>query len=419
MAVRKFTTPATGIGKDGKPLYGTQPTYGGGGDVTASGGNGDYEIPDYPKYTPPSEYKPYDEPFPEADIPTLGGYKPFPTGERLPTYEPTKEKYPTIGIPTYKPTTEEYPKYAKPETGGVGEAMRETILSRMAGEGTAGAESAIYERAEVSMQRQHEQGLQRIDEEMARRGLTGSGIHGDAVRKLEEERQRSMADLSRQVTIYGQQAIESAMGRGAQYIDQQAAEAARELNVRERGYGARINESVRKYESRARSAEAAGQSQQAAYQTGIAERIRAYESQARAASAKNEMSAAKWQAEYTVHMNKYQANLQKASALEQRKVQAWQAGQTEYTKAYEAEYRSTADKWQAEQAAYAAGAQKAQVEWQRAQQEIEDTFRERQFDWQKEQADIQTYFKKQRIERDKERQDFVPRLYAGKGIYTF
>ena len=359
--------------------------------------NNQFPIPEAPQVPTFSEYKPYEKPFPEADIPTLGAGAPFPEMGEIPTYQPTTEQYPITQLPTYRPTGEAYPEYAKPETGGVGEALQQTILSRMAGEGTAGAESAIYERAEVSMERQHQEGLQRIDEEMASRGLTGSGIHGDAVRKLEEERQRSMADLSRQVTIYGQQAIESAMGRGAQYVEQQAAEAARELQTRERGYAARVNESIRKYESEARAAEARGASDVAAYQTGIAERIRAYESQARASTAKNEMSAAKWTAEYNVHMNRYQANLAKASALETRKVQAWQIGQSEYTKTYEAEYRTTADRWQAEQAAYAAGVNKAQTEWQRAQTEIETQFRERQFDWQKEQQGLATYGQRERI----------------------
>ena len=350
--------------------------------------NNQFPIPEAPQVPKFPKYEPFPTPYPEADIPTLGEYQPFPEMQQQPTYQPTTEKFPTMQLPTYGGVSEAYPQYARPETGGVGEALQQTILSRMTGEGTAGAESAIYERAEVSMQRQHEEGLQRIDEEMAARGLTGSGIHGDAIRKLEEERQRSMADLSRQVTIYGQQAIESAMGRGAQYVEQQAAEAARELQTRERGYAARVNESIRKYESEARAAEARGASDVAAYQTGIAERIRAYESQARAASAKNEMGAAKWNAEYNVHMNRYQANLEKASALEGRKVEAWRVGQLEYTKAYEAEYRTTADKWQAEQTAYSAGVNKAQMEWQRAQKEIEDTFRERQFEWQKEQQQL-------------------------------
>lgn len=327
------------------------------------------DTPDFPTYSP------YREKAPEptfAGMPKEPKIGEFPGGEDLPTYQAGGAgAYPITELPIYQRTAEAYPQYAAPETGGVGEALQQTILSRMTGEGTAGAESAIYERAEESMQRQHEEGLRRIDEEMSARGLTGSGIHGEAVSKLEEERQRSMADLSRQVTIYGQEAIESSMGRATQYVEQQAAEAARELQAKERGYGARVAESVKEYESSARAAEAKGQSQQAAYQTAIAERVRAYESQARATSAKNEMSIAKWTAEANVHMKKYQMQLQKAEMLQQAKMTAWQSGKEEHQRVYEARYRATKDKYLAEQAAREAAERKAMDEWNRKQAEIE------------------------------------------------
>lgn len=319
-------------------------------------------------------YRPYPE---EAPLPTFGKMPTepkigeFPEPTPLPTYQPGGGAYPITQLPVYQRTAEAYPKYAAPETGGLRTQLRETISERMTGAGTAGAESAIYERGEERVQRQHEEGLTRIDEEMASRGLTGSGIHGEAVSKLEEERQRSLADLSRQITIYGQEAIESSMGRAAQYVEAQAAEAARELQTRERGYGARVNESIREYESSARAAEARGQSQQAAYQTAIAERVRAYESSARAAQARNQASATKWQAEANVHMQKYQFQLQKAQMLQQAKMTAWQSGKEEHQRVYEAKYRATKDTYLAEQAAREAAERKARDEWERAQVEIE------------------------------------------------
>jgi len=324
-------------------------------------------IPEFPTYTP---YR--------GEIPTMGDIgmpgvptaQPFPEIAGLPTYQPTGEAYPITQLPTYKPTAEAYPEYIRPEAG-VSEALRGTIQERMRGAGTAGAESAIYERGEERVQRQYEEGLKRIDEQMAARGMTGSGIHGEAIEKLETERQRSLADLSRQVTIYGQQAIESAMARGQQYVEYQSAEVAREVAVGERGWAARVGERIRGFESEARAAEVAGRSEEAAYQTAIAERVRGYESQAKAAQAKTQAQITKWQSETELHMRKYQFELQKAQMLYQAKMRAHEIGREEYTRAYEAEYRATKDTYLAEQAAREAAERKAREEWERAQAEIE------------------------------------------------
>ena len=132
------------------------------GTLTSTGGT-----PKFPTY------RPYD---PKAPVPTFGEMPKepkigeYPGGIDLPTYQPGGGAYPITELPVYQRTAEAYPEYATPETGGLGTQLRETISERMTGEGTAGAESAIYERAEESMQRQHEEGLKRIDEEMATRG---------------------------------------------------------------------------------------------------------------------------------------------------------------------------------------------------------------------------------------------------------
>lgn len=319
-------------------------------------------------------YKPYSQ-----QVPGLG-YGQFPTFKipteppetpEMPTYEPGGGQYPMTPLPTYQPTGEAYPGYKEPETGGVRTELQESIRARMAGEGTAGAESAIYERGEERVNREYEEGLTRIDEEMTSRGLTGSGIHGEAINKLKEQKQRSLADLSRQITIYGQQAIESAMGRAQQYVEGQAAEAARELGARERGWQGRVGERIRGYESEARAAEAKGQQEQAAYQTAIAERVRVYEAQARAARAKTETSMQKWQIEAQMHMQRYNAELQKAQALYQAKMTAYQMGREEYRRVYESKYQATRDRYQSEQYAREAAERKAQTEWERKQVEIE------------------------------------------------
>jgi hypothetical protein len=307
-------------------------------------------------------YKAYGKAIPTLQFPTLpsalgAGAMPKITG--LPTYQATQEAYPITEFPTYEPTEEIYPGYRPPEAGEVATELQKSITERIRGAGTAGAESAIYKRGEERIQEEYEKGLKMVDEEMASRGLTGSGIHGEAINKLKEERQRSLADLSRQVTIYGQEAIESAMGRAQQYLEYQSAESARELAAKERGYVARVRENIAAYESEARAAEARGASEQAAYQTAIAERIRAYEAQARAAEAKNAASVQKWQAKQQDYLQKYQLQLEKAQLLHQAKMRAFEIGREEYTKAYESTYRASRDRYQAEQAAAAAAERKA------------------------------------------------------------
>jgi len=321
-----------------------------------------------------------------GQYPTYGAYKAAPEMGRFPqapgigvapelmdisTYQPVGGAYPITQLPTYQPTREAYPEYRRPETGGITTQLQQTISERMRGAGTAGAESAIYQRGEERVRTQYEEGLTRIDEEMSARGLTGSGIHGESIRKLEEERQKSLADLSRQITIYGQEAIESAMGRGQQYVEYQAAEAAREVAVGERGWAGRTQERIRGYESEARAAQAKGASEQAAYQTAIAERLRAYESQARAAQAKNVSSMQKWQTQAELSMKKYQMELQKAQMLQQAKMQAYEIGREEYTKAYQSRYQASRDRAEAERYAREVAERKAREEWERQQVRIE------------------------------------------------
>lgn len=331
-------------------------------------GAGDYGA--YPTY------KPYREAPEMGRLPQAPRIGAGPEFGRIPSYQPMGGAYPITQLPTYQPTGEAYPQYRAPETGGVTTELQQSILERMRGAGTAGAESAIYQRGEERVQTQYEEGLTRIDEEMSARGLTGSGIHGEAVSKLEEERQRSLADLSRQVTIYGQEAIESAMGRGQQYVEYQAAEAAREVAVGERGWAARTTEKIKGYESEARAAEARGASEQAAYQTAIAERVRSYEAQARAAQAKNVSSMQKWQTKAELSMRKYQLELEKAQMLQQGKIRAYEIGRDEYTKAYQSRYQATRDRGEAERYALEAAERKSRDEWERLQTEIERRLRD-------------------------------------------
>lgn len=333
-------------------------------------------------------YEPYTGQIPSLELPGMKPTGAYPGMTQMPTYQPTAQPYPITKLPVYQPTGEAYPEYQRPETGGLVEGMRETITARMRGEGTVGAESAIYERGEERVQRQYEEGLKRIDEEMGARGLTGSGIHGEAVRKLEEERQRSLADLSRQITIYGQEAIESAMGRAQQYVEYEAAESAREIATKQAGWAARVGESIRSYESQARAAEARGASEQAAYQTAIAERIRAYESRAKAAEAKNIHSMRKWESETELHMKRYQLELQKSQQLYQAKTQAYEMGKEEYWRAYQANYQATRDRYLAEQEALRAAEEKVR------------------FEWEKEQKNIETYFKRMRMEQAEKKRKY-------------
>lgn len=319
-------------------------------------------------------YEPYKGTVPTPRFPGMRKGIPFPGADEMPempVYEPGGGAYPITQLPTYAPTEEAYPTYQRPETGGVSEELMTSIKERMTGEGTAGAESAIYERGETRVDREYEEGLKRIDEQMSARGLTSSGIHGEAIQKLEEERQRSMADLSRQITIYGQQAIESAMAKGQQYVEYQSAEAARELSAGERGWAGRVGERIRSFESKARAAESRGASEQAAYNSAIAERVRAYESQARAVGAKTDVAFRKWEAKTNEYMQRYQFQLQKAQMLQQAKMEAYRIGQEEYRKVFESKYAASKDRWLAEQAANAAAERKKQAEWERRMKAIE------------------------------------------------
>jgi len=305
--------------------------------------------------------------FPTAEMPTMEEY---PEVTPMPTYEPGVGAYPITQLPAYKSTPEAYPEYRAP-ADEVSRELMTSIRERMAGEGTAGAESAIYERGEDRVQIEYEEGLKRIDEQMAARGLTGSGIHGEAVEKLETERQRSLADLSRQITIYGQQAIESAMAKGQQYVAYQSAEAQRELVSRERGWAGRTQERIRGFESEARAAEARGASEQAAYNTAIAERVRSYEAQARAWSAKTETQRTKWTDKANLAIRKYQIEMEKAQLLQQAKMTSWQVGREEYRRVYESRYQATRDTYIAQRDAEEAARQKENDEWRREKERIE------------------------------------------------
>ena len=309
------------------------------------------------------------------EFPTMGEY---PEVGAFPSYEPgAPGAYPVTRPPTYEPTKEPYPEYQPAVTGGVGAELQETIEERMRGEGTAGAESAIYQRGEARVQEQYEEGLERIDEEMGARGLIGSGIHGEAISELETERQKSLADLSRQVTIYGQQAIESAMQKGQQYVAFQASEAAREVQTRERGWGARVGESIRKFESEARAAEVAGRSEEAAFQHATAEKIRGYEAQARAWQATTTASMQKWQDKANLAIQKSQLEMQKGQMLLQARARVDQMANEEYYRAYQSRYQATKDTYLAQVDAREAAERKRQAEWVRERERIEQQIRRR------------------------------------------
>lgn len=308
------------------------------------------------------------------EFPTMGEY---PEVGAFPTYEAGAGEYPVTRPPTYEPTPEAYPGYEPAVTGGVRAELQETIEERMRGEGTAGAESAIYQRGEARVQEQYEEGLERIDEEMGARGLIGSGIHGEAISELETERQKSLADLSRQVTIYGQQAIESSMAQAQQYIAYSSAEAAREVQTRERGWAARVGESIRKFESEARAAEVAGRSEEAAFQHATAEKVRSYEAQARAWQATTTASMQKWQDKANLAIQKSQLEMQKGQMLLQARARVDQAANEEYYRAYQSRYQATRDTYLAQVDAREAAERKRQADWIRERERIEQQIKRR------------------------------------------
>jgi len=161
------------------------------------------------------------------------------------------------------------------------------------------------------------------------------------------------------------------MAQGQQYVAYQAAEAARELATRERGWAGRLGERIRGYESEARAAEVAGRSVEAAFNMAIAEKVRAYESQARAWQATSTASTQKWEAKKNLALQKSQLELQKGQMLLEAAWRVEQMASEEYWREYQSKYQATKDTYLAEQAADEAYERRRQAEWERERERID------------------------------------------------